>query len=379
MHFPKTTLAPVVYLAFVFYSHIRTHNSTEYVGGHVFEEYTVADELDLMVLLNGCKMNGHVKIEDVWYYVPGMCLHTAMKVVRMGDDSIMGLLDAATNKEPIHEASVDGENEDSDEDGESVSEDSDEDGESVSEDSDAVVVTFVSSEDEGAEDGNVENEVTGNMLAGKQDARNEVADNEVAENEVPGDMLTVNEDARNGNGNADNDEYHMPRDEDNVENVGSPSCEESVEGSLGNIPVDGSGVNMVEDVDVNGEVRNEGQGINDRHEVQEGEGINVPQENRTEVPNDANPEHMQPQNTTQASILENLDQGQSPHTQTSTVDQVGAGDRNVAGGRGRGGGGGRGRGRGSGRGSGRGAGVTSNLEQPPHVGSEETQLNPQIG
>ncbi|KAJ4832044.1 hypothetical protein Tsubulata_045287 [Turnera subulata] len=52
----------------------RTHNSTEYVGGHVFEEYTVADELDLMVLLNGCKMNGHVKIEDVWYCVPGMCV-----------------------------------------------------------------------------------------------------------------------------------------------------------------------------------------------------------------------------------------------------------------------------------------------------------------
>ncbi|KAJ4836244.1 hypothetical protein Tsubulata_028677, partial [Turnera subulata] len=106
-----------------------------------------------------------------------------------------------------------------------------------------------------------------------------------------------------------------------------------------------NGVNMVEDVGVNGEVRNEGQGINDRHEVQEGEDINVPQE------------------------------GQSPQTQTSTVDQVGAGDRNVASGRGRGGGGGRGRGRGSGR----GAGVTSNLEQPPHVGSEETQLNPQIG
>ncbi|KAJ4837644.1 hypothetical protein Tsubulata_032327, partial [Turnera subulata] len=234
----------------------RTHNSTEYVGGHVYEEYIVADELDLMVLLNGCKMNGHVKIEDVWYCVPGMCLHTAMKVVRMGDDSIMGLLDAASkydvidiyiqhgdtvhlllretpveacqrlgynekgqrdgaaNKEPIHEASVDGENEDSDE-----------DGESVSEDSDAVVVTFVSSEesdgddegsdcheddedevagnedgeDEGAEDGDAENEVTRDMLAGKQDARNEVADNEVAENEVPGDMLTVNEDARNGN------------------------------------------------------------------------------------------------------------------------------------------------------------------------------------
>ncbi|KAJ4847524.1 hypothetical protein Tsubulata_003946, partial [Turnera subulata] len=74
-----------------------------------------------------------------------------------------------------------------------------------------------------------------------------------------------------------------------------------------------------------------------------------------------------------------MPRGQSPQTQTSTVDQVGAGDRNVAGGRGRGGGGGRGRGRGSGRGSGRGAGVTSNLEQPPHVGSEETQLNPQIG
>ncbi|KAJ4832043.1 hypothetical protein Tsubulata_045286, partial [Turnera subulata] len=70
-----------------------------------------------------------------------------------------------------------------------------------------------------------------------------------------------------------------------------------------------------------------------------------------------------------------MPRGQSPQTQTSTVDQVGAGDRNVAGGRGRGGGGGRGRGRGSGR----GAGVTSNLDQPPHVGSEETQLNPQIG
>ncbi|KAJ4825745.1 hypothetical protein Tsubulata_050960, partial [Turnera subulata] len=90
--------------------------------------------------------------------------------------------------------------------------------------------------------------------------------------------------------------------------------------------------------------------------------------NQTEVPNDANLEHMQPQNTTQASTVDN---GQSPQTQTSTVDQVGAGERNVAGGRGRGGGGGRGRGR--------GAGVTSNLEQPPHVGSEETQLIPQIG
>ncbi|KAJ4825742.1 hypothetical protein Tsubulata_039089, partial [Turnera subulata] len=158
-------------------------------------------------------------------------------------------------------------------------------------------------------------------------------------------------------------------------------------------------VNMVEDVGVNGEVRNEGQGINDRHEVQEGEGINVPQEttytmtqmskaatkmwkkktmlrNQTEVPNDANLEHMQPQNTTQASTVDN---GQSPQTQTSTVDQVGAAERNVAGSRGRGGGGGRGRSRGSGRGSGRGAGVTSNLEQPPHVGSEETQLIPQIG
>ncbi|KAJ4844409.1 hypothetical protein Tsubulata_024934, partial [Turnera subulata] len=147
------------------------------------------------------------------------------------------------------------------------------------------------------------------------------------------------------------------------------------------------GVNMVEDVGVNGEVRNEGEGINVPHETtytmtqmskaatKMWKKKTMPR-NRTKVPKDANPEHMQPQNTTQASTVEN---GQSPQTQTSTFDQVGAGDRNVAGGRGRGGGGGRGRGRGSGRGSGRGVGVTSNLEQPPHVGSEETQLNPQIG